>query len=97
MALKKNVGILDRLALATDLPGEALPAQPVVEILGDRRVLVENHAGVTKYGETDICIRVHYGYVRVSGCQLRLAKMTKQQIIICGIIDSVNVCRGVGR
>ncbi len=95
--MKKNMGILDRIALAADLPGEALPAQPVVEILGDHRVLVENHSGVTKYGETDICIRVHYGYVRVSGCHLHLAKMTRQQIIICGTIDSVNLCRGVGR
>ncbi len=95
--MKKNASILDWVAMTTDLPGEILPAQPLVEILGDHRVLIENHCGVTKYGETDICIRVHYGCIRVSGSELHLAKMTKNQIIICGMIDAVEICRGVGR
>ena len=32
-----------------------LPGQPVVELVGDRRVLIENHIGVTEYGTERIC------------------------------------------
>lgn len=95
--MRKNAGILDKLALAADLPGETAPGQSLVEILGDRRVLLENHCGVTKYSETEICVKVRNGQIQISGCELRLMKMTKQQIIICGRIDAVSLFRGVGK
>ncbi len=95
--MHKNAGILDKLALAADLPGETVPGQSLVEILGDRRVLLENHCGVTKYSETNICVKVRYGQIQISGCGLRLMKMTKQQIIVCGRIDAVALFRGVGK
>ncbi len=87
-------GILEKVALAVDLPGEAVPGSPLVEIAGDRRVLVENHRGVVQYGQTDIRLRVSYGYVKICGSNLRLVRMTRQQVIICGKIDDVSLCRG---
>lgn len=95
--VNKNTGILDRLALSADLPGESIPGQALIEILGDKRVLIENHCGVTKYSETAICIKVKFGQIQVSGCGLHLMKMTKQQAIICGRIDAVSLFRGVGK
>ena len=38
---------MEKLLGQTDLPGENLPLQPLVEICGNHRVLVENHRGVT--------------------------------------------------
>ena len=90
----KKSNILDRVAIAVDLPGEAIPGQPLIEIAGEGRVLIENHQGVIRYGETEICLRVSYGVVKVIGCGLRLLQMTRQQVIICGRIDGVELCRG---
>ena len=95
--MHKNAGILDKLALAADLPGESVPGQSLVEILGDRRVLLENHCGVTKYSQESICVKVRYGQIQISGCGLCLMKMTKQQIIICGRIEAVSLFRGDGK
>ncbi len=94
--MKKN-SILDKVAIAVDLPGEAIPGQPLIEIAGERRVLIENHRGVVRYGEGEICLRVSYGFVKVVGCGLRLLRMTRQQVIICGRIDGIELCRGVKR
>ena len=91
--MKKN-GILDKVAIAVDLPGEAIPGQPLIEIVGERRILVENHRGVVQYGEKEICLRVNYGYIKIVGCGLHLVRMTKQQLIICGNIDKIELCRG---
>ncbi len=44
-----------------------LPGQPVVELVGDRRVLIENHIGVTEYGTERICVKVKYGQLSVCG------------------------------
>ena len=91
--MKKN-SILDKMAIVVDLPGEAIPGQPLIEVAGERRVLIENHRGVVQYGESEICLRVSYGFVKVLGCGLRLLRMTRQQVIICGKIDGIELCRG---
>ena len=87
--MKNRESLLDKIAYAMDLPGEPLPGQPIVEVVGQQRVLIEHHRGVVQYGDTEICIRVSYGCVRVCGCNLRLMRMNKQQVIISGCIDSI--------
>lgn len=91
--MKQNRRWLDRLADQADLPGEAGIGQPLVELAGDRRVLIEHHQGVIQYGKEQICVKVRYGTVLVTGCGLELARMTKEQLVICGRIDSVTLNR----
>ena len=81
--------ILERLAQSVDLPGEAIAGQTVVELVDDRRVLIENHNGVTEYGREKICVRVRYGRVEICGCGLELARITKDQLVITGRIQDV--------
>ena len=92
MALKK--GILDRAIMSADLPGEVIPGMPLVEILGEHRVLIENHRGVVEYGCTEICTKVKFGIIKVCGNGLMLSRMTKQQLVISGKIDCVYLCKG---
>lgn len=84
---------MERLAEGMDLPGEPLPGQPVVELAGDRRVLIENHRGVTGYSREEICVKVSYGIVRVCGCGLELSRMTREQLVISGRIDGISLQR----
>lgn len=86
-------GIIERVVMGADLPGEAIPGQPLVEIAGEHRVLIENHRGVVGYGTTEICVSVKFGYLKICGSMLMLSRMTKQQIVISGNIDSVSLCR----
>lgn len=92
--VKQSSKFLDRFILGADLPGEVMPAQPLVEIAGENRVLIENHHGVTGYGCTEIRVKVRYGQLCICGSCLELARMTKQQLVITGRIDSVSLCRG---
>lgn len=87
-----KLDIWDRL----DLPGEQLPGQVLVEILGKNRVLIENHRGVREYSQERIGVSVKYGVVQISGSCLRLRCMTDQQLVICGCIDRVELL-GKGR
>ncbi len=81
---------LSRLAEETEEP---LPGQPIVELAGDRRVLIENHFGVKAYGREKIIVRVKYGWVSVCGCALELQRMTREQLIIRGRIDGISIQR----
>lgn len=80
---------MDRL----DLPEETTPRETVVEIAGHRRVLIEHHCGVTQYGGCEICVKVRFGTVHISGQQLVLKRMTRDLLIISGCIDCVRLER----
>lgn len=84
---------MERLADRTDLQGEVLPGQPLVEILGEHRVLIEHHAGVTEYSRERIQVKMRYGCLSVCGFGLELARMNADQLIISGRIDSVSIIR----
>lgn len=77
-----------------DLLTEPTPGDPLIEIVADRRVLIENHCGVTVYGGKEIRVKVSYGMVCVQGKRLELARMSKQQLVITGCLDSVSLLRG---
>lgn len=91
--MKKGRNFMVRLAEEADLPGESLPGQPIVEIAGERRVLIENHFGVREYSRERIGVKVKYGLVNVCGDGLELSRMTKEQLVISGRIDCVALLR----
>ncbi len=86
--------LIERIAAATDLQAEPIPGLPLVEIAGDRRVLIEQHCGVTQYGGCRICVKVKFGAVVIVGTGLELTRMTGKQLIVTGKIDGVQLERG---
>lgn len=82
--------------LLRDVEAGVLPGVPLVEITGDHRVLIEHHRGVVAYGCQEICVRVKYGRISVRGSALRLARMTREQLVICGCIEGVQLIRSGG-
>ena len=86
---------IQKLADGMDLTEEPLPKVPVVEIIGDKRVLIECHENVTKYDSEEICVRTKYGTVSVCGDNLELIKMTQEQVVIAGRIDGLSIQRRV--
>ena len=85
---------VQRMADKADLHGEVLPGVPVVELAGDRRILIERHRGVSEYSGERICVRLSYGLLCISGCGMALTRMTKNQLIISGCINEIRIERG---
>lgn len=83
-----------RLANGVDLSGESIPGQPVVELLGSERVLIEEHRGVTEYSCQQISVGMGYGTIQIRGSNLELAKMTAHQMVITGSIDALVLIKG---
>lgn len=89
MNQKKN--IFQRVIHGNELSHEVLPVAPLVEIIGDERVLIENHICVVSYDTSKVCVRVKYGTVFVQGEQLHLTYMSIEKLIITGSINSVQL------
>lgn len=79
-----------------DVLSQSLPGLPLAELAGDRRVLIENHLGVTEYGPERIGIRVKYGVLYICGRGLYLLNMSKHQLVVCGMVDSLQLDRQGG-
>ncbi len=71
--------------------GNAHGVQTLVEIVGNRRALVENHRGILCYGTDEICVGATFGSVRFSGSDLRLCCMNREQLFISGRIQSISL------
>ncbi len=86
--------VTERLPMKLDLCAELMPGQLLVEIVGTGRILIENHCGVIMYTPEEICIRYDKGILRVLGEAMKLARMSKEQLVITGSILQVCLQRG---
>lgn len=89
----KNGELRQKIRMA-QAGAEAFPGIPVVEIAGDSRVLIENHLGILEYGYERVTVKLDYGRLYICGNHLTMAQMTKHQVVIRGIIQSVSIARG---
>ena len=64
---------------------------PLIEVVGTRRVLVENHLGVISYSLNSILVKVCNGTIEVLGDKLEILCMSRDRIVICGSISSVQL------
>ena len=67
--------------------------KPLVEIVGYKRVLVENHFGIATYSTSEIQIKVLFGIICVTGSELCLMNISREQLVITGCIEAVKICR----
>ena len=92
--MENKKSLIERMVTAVDLQDEPIPGLPLIEIAGERRVLIENHRGVIEYGTQTIRVKVKFGQICICGSGLELTKMTKGQLIICGRVNAVQLIRG---
>ena len=82
------------ILFSEELPRETLPWQTVTEIVDNKRVIIENHRGIIVYSSEKIVIKLTDGSLCVIGNNLCVAYMSKQQLIINGTIQSINLTKG---
>lgn len=84
---------LNRIA-SDELIGESLPKRPIIELCSDCRLYVERHLGVYEYSDVEIHIGVCFGKLIIKGVSLKLASMSKENLVVTGKIQCVELIRG---
>ncbi len=88
--MDKNA-LWEKFVNTVNLTDEPMPGNSLVEIVGDRCVLIENHCGIISYGKEAITVKTKYGWISVSGGSLCLSKMSREQIRIVGMIRNIEL------
>ena len=91
--MQRGARWMEHLALKAQMEEELLPGQSVVELLSDRRVLIEQHKGVSVFSCDEICVRLKFGILQICGHELELEKMSNEMLVITGRIDSLRIIR----
>jgi len=85
----RKEGLLEKTARALDLPADGLAGLPVLWMVGDREVRVENHRGILSYGTDEIHVGGGVIVIRIRGSELQLRVMTEAELLITGQIFGV--------
>ena len=72
--------------LYAELMEDLHPNRPRVEILGDSRVIVENHCGIQEYDDSILRVKCRGCEVRILGADLALSM---DELAVMGVISSV--------
>lgn len=84
----------NRFKKLLDLSVPTVYGVPIIEMAGNRRVLIENHNGVAEYGNTRIAVLVKEGKIVLNGTNMEICHMSRYQLVIIGRIDTISVERG---
>jgi sporulation protein YqfC len=89
--MKDKDSWIRRLTNQAELYDENASAQPLLEICGNDRIVIEYHIGILEYSPDRITVRVKFGEYSVVGKGLSLCRMYNQQLLIRGRIQSVEL------
>ena len=71
--------------LYAELMEDLHPNRPRVEILGDSRVIVENHCGIQEYDDSILRVKCR----GCEGADLELTALSMDELAVIGVISSV--------
>lgn len=87
----RSKDMVERVTEGIFRTGELILKQPLLELYGEHRVLIENHNGIRQYTLDRIDVKTRFGGISVSGSGLEICRMSIEQVIITGNIDAVTL------
>ncbi len=73
-----------------ELPREVILSAPLIMMVGQKKMYIENHNGIALYQEDKVKIRLESGSLTVEGKKLLISEIDTEYIYISGIISSFN-------
>lgn len=80
---------LGKLVSLMDLPADVVADLPRVTMTGNTELLIENHRGISRYTQDQICVGYKGGIIIISGRRLAIKYIEKDTMQILGIISDI--------
>lgn len=72
-----------------ELPKDVIMDLPRMVLIGNMKVVLENHRGIIEYGEQVIRIAVNNGEILFRGKDLQIKSLITEELSIEGVIESI--------
>lgn len=86
--------MMERMTNVASRTGEPILKQPLLELCGEHRVLIEHHKGIAEYSANRINVKVRFGVICIAGTSLEICRMTADQLVITGNIETIGLQKG---
>ena len=84
--LSKTLLIKNKISKALELPREIVLDLPLISLVGNDELLIENYKGVIEYTTEKMRINTNAGVLRIEGKSLMLKHITSENVLINGKI-----------
>ena len=84
---------INKFTQMMDMPRELDKKQTKITIIAFDELLIENYKGIMEYEEFYIKINTEIGVININGFNLNLEQLTNDDILVKGIINSLDVER----
>jgi len=81
--------MLEKLKRA-DIPQELVLGWPRSVLLGDEKLIVEQHQGVYACTETEIILKTLCGHLVITGSRLSLSRYDQDGLVVLGKIEKLS-------
>ena len=78
-----------------EIPKEIYTNIPNFIITGFEDMIIENYKGILEYEDYYIRVNTHMGIINIHGINLKLEKMTEDNLKITGKIESIEIERTI--
>lgn len=82
----KKESIQEQLTHALDIPTEVVTNMPVITLIGNKEINIENFSGLLEYTRQKIRLNTRAGILVIDGIELEAKNMTAERICIKGNI-----------
>ncbi len=87
--MQTNHSIKRRITQVSEMPKDVLMGIPILTVIGEIELSLENYSGIIEYTDTLIRIRTKTGQIKVNGKNLTVEYYTNDEMNIHGRIDSI--------
>ena len=81
---------ISKITAFLEMPEEIISDKPRITILGFDELVIENYKNILEYDEIFIKVNTYIGAINISGVNLKLIQMNKEDIMVTGKIDSID-------
>lgn len=93
--MKKKKITIRKIDDILEMPKEIYSEEPKVTVTGFEELMIENYKGILEYEDYFIRINTYIGIININGFNLKLEKMTEDDIKVMGRIESIDIERKV--
>lgn len=86
----KNKRRESRIEKLLEMPKEVVSNEPKITVMGFSEMLIENYKNILEYEEFYIKLNTYIGVININGFNLNLEKVSQDDIMVTGKIDSID-------
>ena len=90
--MKNKVNNINKML---EMPKEVYTNEPKITIIGFNEMIIENYKGILEYEEYYVKVNTYIGILNINGVNLKLEKMTEEELNIIGKIEKTELERTI--